>query len=131
VLTFQLEHPLQQKDINAVIESNQKQNTLVNKKLQKVGLFVLIVTIIGGYLWGIRFDKPTDFNKIMTLFLPFTFGAFSLLHPYIRNFVFGRPSSDHLTFDYLPANVVTNHKCEAFIRMPGMEKYKKYVKLVS
>jgi hypothetical protein len=131
MLTFKLEQPFQQKDIDTAIENTQKQAKSVNGKLQKVGLVVLAATIIGGYFWDIRFNKPEDFNKIMFLFLPFTFGVFNLLFPYIHKF-FGGPSyvEHQPTFEYLSASMVTSHNCEAFIQMPGMEQYKEYVEKV-
>lgn len=130
MLTFQLEQPFTQADIDSVIDTTEKKNAVVIKKIQIMGFVVLAATIIGGSLWDIRFNKPEDFNKIMTLFLPLTFGLFSVLHPYIKRFVFGQPLNDYITFEYLPASTITSRNCEAFIQMPGMENYKAYAEKV-
>lgn len=126
MLIFQLEKPLEQKDIDDDFNNNQKKSQLALQKMQIVGLFVIVLTLIIGYFWGVRFNSD-DFGKMMVLYLPITFGLFCISHPYMRKWMGGERIDK---FDYLAASISTIHNCKAFINMPGMEKYKEYVKQV-
>lgn len=129
MLTFKLEQPFNQTDIDIAIEDIHKKSTLVNKKLQKIGFVTIILVVLTGYI--IDLPNSKDATKAILLMFPLTFGLFNLLHPYMRRFFCGvQIPQESATFEYLPASTITGRNCDAFIQMPGMEQYKEYVEKV-
>ena len=130
MLTFQLNQPFNQQEIHNIVEQEVKKSKLVFKKLQLIGLLIVASNLLIGYFWGIGSSPQEDYIKIMVLFIPMTLGLFHIFYPYLRVLTASTPNLQNEIFEYLPASIVTTHHCEAFVNMPGMEKYKDYVEKV-
>jgi hypothetical protein len=121
MITFQLEQPLQQSDIDQAIIEEYSNIALVNSRMVKMGIFVIFAVLAYGLFKNLG-TKPEDVTTIILLTLPMAFGINCLIHPYLNASKFGLKK--FLSDDE------KNHYCEAFINMPNMEKHKQYVENV-
>jgi hypothetical protein len=126
MITFQLEKPFLQKDIDEAIKLEKENIKVSSKQTIKYGINTIIAEILFFSVIGIEFIPKTknDICKlIFAMFWLFIGIVFLVIPIFLKN---SGSYSIYLT-SYLNASSTKLHNCEAFILMPGMEKYKEYV----
>jgi hypothetical protein len=121
MITFQLDQPLQQADIDKAINEEYSNIALVNSRMVKLGIFVIFSILVYGFMTNLG-TRPQDGTTVILLILPTVFGIMCLLQPYLN--------SSKIGLKQFLSDAEKAHYCEAFVHMPGMEKHKKYVENV-
>ena len=125
MITFNLEQPLIQKDVEEKVSVEQKKISTAYAKMLRYGVALLVAGIIAMYFFGVGFEEmniPNGVKMIIYTLWIFVTGTLIMLPLMIQPRILELISSP-----YREASLDRLHDCKAFITMPGMERYKQYV----
>lgn len=124
MLTFNIDSPLLQKDIEQDNIAEKQGIVIYFSKMLKFGIAFLVLGIIVISIFGLRFGKTEDPYKIhFLLFIIWDIitTLLIILPVMAKNRIIALIDSPYNT-----AGVEKIHNCNAYLQMPGMEKYKHY-----
>jgi hypothetical protein len=124
MITFNLEQPFLQKEVEEKVSIEKQSISRYYSKLLKCGIASLLVGIAVICYFGLNIDKKSDpyHLNLLALVVWEAFTVFSIMIPLML-----KPRIIALIESpYYQASEDKLHDCKAFLNMPGMEKYKEY-----
>ncbi len=128
MITFNLEQPLIPKEIEEKVSLEQQKINSYYGKMLKYGLILLFVGIIAMSFYGVGFQEmniPKGLQVVLQIV--WTSVTFFLI---MLPLMFKPRILELISSPHTQASLDKLHDCQAFISMPGMEKYKEYVENV-
>jgi hypothetical protein len=122
--TFNLEQPFLQKDMDEKVQVEKQSISEYYSRLLKCGIAFLLTGIAAIYFFGLDWDRKSDPYHLK--FITFIMWEFLVVFLIMVPLMFKPRILALIESPYLQASAEKIHDCNAFLTMPGMEKYKEY-----